>query len=62
MRNVWTICRRELYAYFVSPIAWVLLALFARAERRFHIFIGIVLCARNHGVADARPARSYERE
>ena len=29
MRNVWTICRRELYAYFVSPIAWVLLALSA---------------------------------
>jgi ABC-2 type transport system permease protein len=29
MRNIWTICRRELYAYFVSPIAWVLLALFA---------------------------------
>jgi len=29
MRNVWTICQRELYAYFVSPIAWVLLAIFA---------------------------------
>ncbi|HLH04604.1 MAG TPA: ABC transporter permease [Bryobacteraceae bacterium] len=29
MRNIWTICRRELYAYFVSPIAWVLLAIFA---------------------------------
>ena len=29
MRNVWTICRRELYAYFVSPIAWVLLGIFA---------------------------------
>jgi ABC-2 type transport system permease protein len=29
MRNVWTICRRELYSYFVSPIAWVLLAIFA---------------------------------
>jgi ABC-2 type transport system permease protein len=29
MRNVWTICRRELYAYFVSPIAWVLLAIFS---------------------------------
>lgn len=29
MRNVWTICRRELYAYFVSPIAWVLLTIFA---------------------------------
>src|SRR3954454_23008154 len=28
MRNIWTVCRRELYAYFVSPIAWVLLAIF----------------------------------
>lgn len=29
MRNIWTICRRELYSYFVSPIAWVLLTIFA---------------------------------
>lgn len=29
MRNIWTICRRELYAYFVSPVAWVLMAIFA---------------------------------
>ena len=29
MRNIWTVCRRELYAYFVSPIAWVLLTIFA---------------------------------
>ena len=29
MRNIWTICRRELYAYFVSPIAWVLLTIFS---------------------------------
>src|SRR4029079_3394415 len=29
MRNMWTICRRELYSYFVSPIAWVLLTIFA---------------------------------
>jgi ABC-2 type transport system permease protein len=29
MRNIRTICRRELYAYFVSPVAWVLLAIFA---------------------------------
>ena len=29
MRNIWTICQRELYAYFVSPIAWVLLTIFA---------------------------------
>jgi ABC-2 type transport system permease protein len=29
MRNIWTICRRELYSYFVSPIAWVILGIFA---------------------------------
>ena len=29
MRNIWTVCRRELYAYFVSPIAWVLLTIFS---------------------------------
>jgi len=29
MRNVWTICRKELGSYFASPIAYILLALFA---------------------------------
>jgi ABC-2 type transport system permease protein len=29
VRNIWTVCRRELYSYFVSPIAWVLLTIFA---------------------------------
>jgi ABC-2 type transport system permease protein len=29
VRNIWTICKRELYAYFVSPIAWVLLGIFS---------------------------------
>ena len=29
MRNIWTICQRELYSYFVSPIAWVLLGIFS---------------------------------
>lgn len=29
MRNVWIICRKELRSYFVSPIAYLLLALFA---------------------------------
>ena len=29
MRNVWTIARRELNSYFVSPIAYILLAMFA---------------------------------
>jgi ABC-2 type transport system permease protein len=39
MRNVWTICRRELYAYFVSPIAWVLLAIFALLSGAFTFLI-----------------------
>ena len=29
MRNIWTIAQRELYSYFVSPVAWVLLTIFA---------------------------------
>ncbi len=29
MRNIWVICRKELRSYFVSPIAYLLLAMFA---------------------------------
>lgn len=29
MRNVWIICKKELRSYFVSPIAYLLLAMFA---------------------------------
>lgn len=29
MRNIWTICRKELYSYFVSPVAYLLLTMFA---------------------------------
>jgi gliding motility-associated transport system permease protein len=29
MRNVWIVCRKELRSYFVSPIAYLLLAIFA---------------------------------
>lgn len=28
MRNIWTICRKELGSYFVSPVAWLLLTMF----------------------------------
>jgi ABC-2 type transport system permease protein len=40
MRNTWTICRRELYSYFVSPIAWVLLGIFAVLSGAFTYLIG----------------------
>src|SRR5579863_477420 len=39
MRNIWTVCRRELYAYFVSPIAWVLLTIFALLSGAFTYLI-----------------------
>ena len=29
MRNIWIICRKELRSYFVSPIAYMLLVMFA---------------------------------
>lgn len=29
MRNIWIICRKELRSYFVSPVAYLLLAMFA---------------------------------
>ena len=29
MRNVWIICSKELRSYFVSPIAYLLLVMFA---------------------------------
>jgi ABC-2 type transport system permease protein len=29
MRNVWTICQKELQSYFASPVAYILLAAFA---------------------------------
>ena len=29
MRNTWTICSKELHSYFVSPVAYLLLTMFA---------------------------------
>lgn len=39
MKNIWTVCRRELYSYFVSPIAWVLLTIFAFLSGAFTYII-----------------------
>ena len=40
MRNIWIICKRELYSYFVSPIAWVLLTIFAVLSGLFTTLMG----------------------
>ena len=42
MRNIWTICRRELYSYFVSPVAWVLLAIFSLLSGYFSYGIAAI--------------------
>ncbi len=44
MRNIWTICRKELNAYFASPIAYLVLAMFAIVFGR--IFTGSVRVSR----------------
>jgi ABC-2 type transport system permease protein len=41
MRNIWTISKRELYAYFASPIAWVLLAIFAVLSGYFTVVMAL---------------------
>lgn len=40
MSNVWTIARRELASYFFSPIAYVVLCLFALLAGIFFLFTG----------------------
>lgn len=43
MRGAWAICKRELHSYFVSPVAYAVMAIFWVAEGAF--FISIL----NHG-------------
>src|SRR5216684_1451874 len=40
VRNIWTICRKELRSYFSSPVAWLLLTMFALI---FGYFFWVVL-------------------
>ena len=37
MKNIWIICRKELRSYFTSPVAYILLVMFA--FRHFRILL-----------------------
>lgn len=39
MRGAWAICKRELHSYFVSPVAYAIMAIFWIAEGAFFIAI-----------------------
>lgn len=39
MRGAWAICKRELHSYFVSPVAYAIMAIFWAAEGVFFISI-----------------------
>ena len=39
MRGAWAICKRELHSYFVSPVAYAVMAIFWLAEGAFFISI-----------------------
>ncbi len=56
MRNIWAIAKRELRAYFGTPIAYVFLAIFVALTGVFAFFIGTFF---ERGEADLRPFFEY---
>jgi ABC-2 type transport system permease protein len=40
MRNIWTIAKRELYAYFTTPMAFIFIAIFVALTGAFTFYIG----------------------
>ncbi len=62
MRNVWIICRKELRSYFTSPVAYILLTMFAVVFGFFFWNALALLRDRRHGIADARPNVPHESE
>src|ERR1700752_3636312 len=57
MRNVWIICRKELRSYFVSPVAYLLLAMFAVIFAFF--FWNILGYVVNRGMESMMRGRMY---
>jgi ABC-2 type transport system permease protein len=55
LRGTWAICKRELHSYFVSPVAYALLAIFWLAEGVFFVSILNYWAAQGRN-ADARAA------
>ena len=62
MRNIWIICQKELSSYFVSPIAYLLLTMFAADFRILLLELGRLFQHDGPGIADARPELPDERE
>ena len=54
MRNIWIICRKELRSYFVSPVAYILLVMFAVIFGFFFWNSAGLFREHGHGSADAR--------
>ena len=62
MRNIWIICRKELHSYFVSPVAYLLLTMFAIIFGFFFWNSVGYFNARRLASADERPVHAHERE
>ena len=54
MRNIWTIARRELFSYFSSPIAYIVLAMFALLFGYF-FFSAVAIFVRYSAQAGMQP-------
>ena len=62
MRNIWVICQKELNSYFVSPVAYLLLTMFAIIFGFFFWNSVGYFNARQPAIANERPAHADERE
>jgi len=62
MRNIWVIAQKEVNSYFVSPIAYLLLTMFAIIFGFFFWNSVGLLQRRQPTSANERPGHAHERE